>query len=163
GWGVYLLGASSQSNAAARSRLQETYPDLKIVGWQDGYFEDSDAVVEHINASGASLLFAAMGSPKQEHWISRHRHAINANFCMGVGGSFDIASGGLKRSPKVFRVTGTEFLFRLVMEPRKRWRIQKVLFSYFLRVMRVKLSGFSTPAGNQGIETEQCDGRSQSM
>jgi len=139
GWGVYLLGASTQSNAAARSELQKMYPDLRIVGWQDGYFEDSRKVIEQINSSKADLLFVAMGSPKQEQWICRHRHAIEANFCMGVGGSFDIASGRLRRAPKVFRIAGMEFLFRLIREPLKRWPIQKVLFSYFLRVIGKKM------------------------
>jgi N-acetylglucosaminyldiphosphoundecaprenol N-acetyl-beta-D-mannosaminyltransferase len=138
-WGVYLLGASAESNAAARSGLKSKYPDLKIVGWQDGYFEDSGAVIEQINRSKAKLLFVAMGSPKQEYWIRQHRHLIDASFCMGVGGSFDIASGQLARAPKVFRMTGTEFLYRLLREPRKRWRIQKVLFPYFLRIIEKKL------------------------
>lgn len=151
-WGVYLLGASAQSNAAARSELQKIYPGLRIVGGRDGYFEDSRMVIEQINSSGADLLFVAMGSPKQEHWIWRHRQAINVNFCMGVGGSFDIASGSLRRSPKIFRMTGTEFLFRLMMEPRKRWRIQKVLFSYFFWVIHKKLFGFAIPAEAQKTE-----------
>ena len=145
-WGVYLLGASAQSNAAARSDLQKMYPDLSIVGWQDGYFEDSNAVIEQINSSRADLLFVAMGSPKQEEWIWHHRQAIDANFCMGVGGSFDIASGSLRRAPKVFRMTGTEFLFRFIMEPRKRWSNQKILVSYLLRVVKKKLFGFTIPA-----------------
>ena len=138
-WGVYLLGASAKSNAGARSELQKMYPGLRIVGWQDGYFEDSRTVIEQINHSRADLLFVAMGSPKQEQWICRHRHAIDAKFCMGVGGSFDIASGGLRRAPKVFRIAGTEFLFRLIAEPLKRWPIQKVLFPYFLRVIGKKM------------------------
>jgi N-acetylglucosaminyldiphosphoundecaprenol N-acetyl-beta-D-mannosaminyltransferase len=142
-WGVYLLGASAQSNATARSELQKMYPDLRIVGWQDGYFEDSRTVIEQINSSGADLLFVAMGSPKQEQWICRHRQAIDANFCMGVGGSFDIASGRLRRAPKVFRMAGTEFLFRLIKEPFKRWPIQKVLFPYFLRVIGRKMVDFT--------------------
>jgi N-acetylglucosaminyldiphosphoundecaprenol N-acetyl-beta-D-mannosaminyltransferase len=146
-WRVYLLGGSAQSNATARSELQKMYPNLKIVGWQDGYFEDSSTVIEQINSSRADLLFVAMGSPKQEYWIWQHRQAINAHFCMGVGGSFDIASGHLTRAPKVFRMTGTEFLFRLIMEPRKRWSSQKVLFSYFFRVVGRKLFGFAVPAG----------------
>jgi len=138
-WGVYLLGASAQSNAAARLELQKMFPDLRIVGWQDGYFEDSRTVIEQINSSGADLLFVAMGSPKQEEWIWHHWQAINANFCMGVGGSLDIASGRLRRAPKVFRMTGTEFLFRLIREPLKRWPIQKALFPYFLRVVGKKM------------------------
>ena len=142
GWGVYLLGASAESNDAARLELKKMYPDLNIVGWQDGYFKNSHAVVRQINRSRAKLLFVAMGSPMQEYWISRHRQAINANFCMGVGGSFDIASGRLTRAPKISRVTGTEFLYRLIREPRKRWRIQKVLIPYFMRVVEKKLVDF---------------------
>jgi len=142
-WGVYLLGASAESNAAARSKLRGMYPGLRIVGWQDGYFEDSCKVVEQINSSGADLLFVAMGSPKQEYWISRHREVINASFCMGVGGSFDIAAGNLKRAPRVFRLTGTEFLFRLMLEPRKRWSNQKVLLSYLFQAIRRRVFGLT--------------------
>jgi len=138
GWGVYLLGASVQSNTAARAELQKRYPDLKIVGWHDGYFEDSNTIVEQINSSGANLLFVAMGSPKQENWIQNNWQTINANICMGVGGSFDIASGSLRRAPKIFRMTGTEFLYRLISEPLKRWPIQKVLLPYFFQVIGKK-------------------------
>jgi len=137
-WGVYLLGASAESNATARSELQKKYPGLRIVGWHDGYFEDSQKVIEQINSSKANLLFVAMGSPKQENWIRSNWQAINANICMGVGGSFDIASGSLRRAPTIFRMTGTEFLYRLICEPRKRWRIQKVLIPYFLQVIGKK-------------------------
>lgn len=140
-WGVYLLGASPQSNAAARAQLQKMYPGLRIVGWQDGYFKDSAAVVEQINASKADLLFVAMGSPKQEYWIWQHRHQINASFCMGVGGSLDIASGNIRRAPKVFRMTGTEFLFRFVLEPRKRLSHQKILLYFLLRTIGRRCRG----------------------
>ena len=138
-WGVFFLGASAKSNAIARARLQKIYPKLRIVGCQDGYFKDSHTIIEKINASGANLLFVAMGSPKQEYWILDNRQAIDAKFCMGVGGSFDIASGNIERAPKILRATGTEFLFRLAKEPRKRWKIQKVLFPYFLRVIGKKM------------------------
>jgi len=140
-WSVYLLGASAQSNGAARAELQKMYPQLRIVGWQNGYFKDSNNVIEQINASRADLLLVAMGSPKQEYWIWRHRQAIDAAFCMGVGGSFDIASGSVKRAPKIFRMTGTEFLFRLASEPRKRLSNWKVLFYFLLRVVGRRLSG----------------------
>jgi N-acetylglucosaminyldiphosphoundecaprenol N-acetyl-beta-D-mannosaminyltransferase len=146
-WGVYLLGASPQSNAAARARLQEKYPGLRIVGWQDGYFQDSRSVIEHINASGADLLFVALGSPKQEYWIWQHRSEIQARFCMGVGGSLDIAAGRVKRAPRVFRMTGTEFLFRLAMEPRKRLSHQTILIHFFLQVIGRRLSGADESLG----------------
>jgi N-acetylglucosaminyldiphosphoundecaprenol N-acetyl-beta-D-mannosaminyltransferase len=146
-WGVYLLGASPESNAAAREAIQKMHPDLKVVGWQDGYFKDSQAVVEKINRSGADLLFVAMGSPKQEYWIARHRQAIHACFCMGVGGSFDVAAGNVKRAPRIFRMTGTEFLFRFIMEPRKRLSSQGILLSFLTQVIGRKLFGDSTSLG----------------
>ena len=142
-WSIYLLGASSQSNIAAQEKILSMYPNLRIAGWQDGYFKNSYNVTKKINASGANLLFVALGSPKQEYWISRHWHAINTNLCMGVGGSFDIASGSLKRAPRIFRATGTEFLYRLAKEPFKRWPIQKVLFPYFCQIMGKKAVDFT--------------------
>jgi N-acetylglucosaminyldiphosphoundecaprenol N-acetyl-beta-D-mannosaminyltransferase len=145
GYGVFLLGASAPANAAAREALQRTYPDLRIAGWHDGYFQDSQTVVAEINASGADLVFVAMGSPKQEQWIGQHRQSINACFCMGVGGSFDIASGHLRRAPRIFRLTGTEFLFRFVLEPRKRLAHQKILLWFLLRVLGRRLSGARIP------------------
>ena len=144
-WGVYLLGASAQSNASARAKMQKMYPDLRIVGCQDGYFKDSSHVVKQINASRADLLFVAMGSPKQEYWIWRHRQAIDAAFCMGVGGSFDVAAGNLKRAPKIFQKTGTEFLFQLITEPRKRWPKQKRFLYFLLQVICKRLSGDGAP------------------
>jgi N-acetylglucosaminyldiphosphoundecaprenol N-acetyl-beta-D-mannosaminyltransferase len=148
GYGVFLLGASAQANAAARSALQKTYPDLRIVGWHDGYFQDSQEVVAEINASDADLLFVAMGSPRQEQWIGRHRQSINASFCMGVGGSFDIASGHLKRAPRIFRMTGTEFLFRFALEPRKRLvNHSKILLCFLLRILGRKLFGAKESVG----------------
>lgn len=141
-WNIYMLGASAESNAAARKKIQSIYPNIKITGWHDGYFKESDNIVEKINASKANLLFVAMGSPKQEFWISSHWRDINVNFCMGVGGSFDIAAGALKRAPKIFRITGTEFLYRLVREPLKRWSIQKVLFPYAFQIIEKKTEDF---------------------
>ena len=140
-WGIYLLGASPESNAAARMRLQERYPDLRIVGWQDGYFEDPNKVIEDINTSKADLLFVAMGSPKQEYWISSHRKDINATFCMGVGGSFDVAAGKIRRAPRLFRATGTEFLFRFIVEPRKRLASQVILAQFLFRIIERKVAG----------------------
>ena len=139
-WRVYLLGASSDSNANARLKLEETYPGLEIVG-QDGYFKDSLKVVEQINASKANVLFVAMGSPVQEQWISKHRDAINASFYMGVGGSFDVAAGNVRRAPKIFRMTGTEFMFRIAMEPKKRFMHNWILLSFLLRVISIRLYG----------------------
>jgi N-acetylglucosaminyldiphosphoundecaprenol N-acetyl-beta-D-mannosaminyltransferase len=119
GWKVFVLGASPEVNEAACRELLKTFPALTIAGRRDGYFENSLEVVERINASGADLLFVAMGSPRQEFWISEHRLRLKTTFCMGVGGSLDVVGGLVKRAPAVFRRTGTEWLYRLLADPRR--------------------------------------------
>ncbi|NLX05297.1 MAG: WecB/TagA/CpsF family glycosyltransferase [Phycisphaerae bacterium] len=140
GWRVFLLGASPDSNRSAYEKLLEKHPTIQIAGRRDGYFENSDEVVEEINAARPDLLFVAMGSPKQEYWIHRHRGQLEVPFCMGVGGTFDVLSGKVKRAPRFFRKTGTEFLYRLIQEP-KRWRRQVLLPLFALRVFRARLLG----------------------
>lgn len=136
-WPVFLLGAHPDVNEAASKKLQEDYPQLKIVGRQDGYFSDSDEVVAAINDSRAQLVFVAMGSPTQEAWITANRENIFAPFCMGVGGTFDVVSGNVKWAPKIFRKTGTEWLYRLLKEP-TRWRRQLALPRFLWLLFRYK-------------------------
>jgi len=137
-WKVYLLGASPESNQGAYRALSDKHPNLNIVGRQDGYFRDNRRVVEKINAAEPQLLFVAMGSPRQEFWIAEHRRHLNVPFCMGVGGAFDVLSGKAARAPAIFRRTGTEFLFRLVKEP-KRFKRQVVLPLFMLNVLAGRL------------------------
>ena len=142
---VYFLGASEDTITKMVERVKSQYPEIEIAGFHHGYLNTAEIrenVLENIRQAKPDVIFVAMGSPKQEYWIARHRQAINASICLGVGGSFDIASGGLKRAPKVFQATGTEFLYRLMAEPRKRWANQKVLISYFIAVIGKKLVDF---------------------
>jgi exopolysaccharide biosynthesis WecB/TagA/CpsF family protein len=144
GWGVYLLGAAPEANEQAATKLVEKYPGLRIVGRQDGYFQDSAAVVRQINASGADLVFVAMGSPKQELWIAQHSAELTAPFCMGVGGSFDVAGGLARRAPQICQKTGTEFLFQLATrpgwKPAVKWNRTLARLRFLLIVIRVALS-----------------------
>jgi N-acetylglucosaminyldiphosphoundecaprenol N-acetyl-beta-D-mannosaminyltransferase len=139
GWKVFLLGASPQSNAAASRVLVNTYPTLKIVGRQDGYFKNSLAVVDQINQSGADLLFVAMGTPRQELWISEQMPHLRASFCLGVGGSLDVVGRPGKRAPALFRKTGTEWFFRLLVQPSRLQR-QLVLPLFMLEILRVLIA-----------------------
>lgn len=138
-WNIFLLGASQESNELACRNLLERYPGLRIVGRLNGYFEDSAAVVNEINLARPEILFVAMGSPRQEAWIIEHRDALAVPFCMGVGGAFDVVSGKAMWAPGLFRRTGTEFLYRLLKEP-KRWRRQLALPLFAAEVFKEKLS-----------------------
>lgn len=145
GWKVFLLGASPESNETASRRLVEQHPGLRIVGRQDGYFGEVGPVIEQINASGADMLFVAMGSPRQEFWITEHRAALDVPFFMGVGGTLDVISGAARRAPAICRRTGTEFLYRLLSDPR-RVRRQWVLPAFAAGVIREALRRGARPA-----------------
>ncbi len=138
---VFLFGATPESNAGACKSLRRMYPQLRIVGSQHGYHDNDADVVDAVNASGADMLFVAMGSPRQETWIAAHRDSLNVPYCMGVGGSFDVLSGCAKRAPKVFCATGTEFLYRFAKEP-KRWKRELCVLAFCGRVCRAKMSGW---------------------
>ena len=132
GMKIFLLGASGASNEGAFRKLIEKHPSLQIVGRQDGYFKDSEAVVQNINESGAELLFVAMGSPRQEFWIAEHRETITAPFCMGVGGTFDVIAGVTKRAPRWMQSAGMEWFYRFLQEPSRMWRRYLVGNSIFI-------------------------------
>lgn len=138
GWRVFLLGAEPEVNRIATQQLKGDFPSLQIVGGQDGYFKDTEKVVQAINDSGAQLLFVAMGSPRQEQWITDNRKDIDAPFCMGIGGTFDVVAGKVEWAPAFFQKTGTEWLYRLVREP-KRWRRQLALPKFIWLLCRYKL------------------------
>lgn len=131
---VFLLGATPRSSELAYCRLQHRYPNLALVGRRDGYFDKDEPVIEQINAAHPDLLFVAMGSPKQEIWIAKHRDALAVPFCMGIGGTLDVVSGQAQWAPRFVRRTGTEFLYRLIMEPR-RWRRYGIVPEFACRVL----------------------------
>ncbi len=152
---IFLLGAKPQSNEKAREVLREKHPSLRTAGWHHGYFEDAATMVAQINDSGADMLFAALGSPHQEKWLSEHLEAIQVPFCMGVGGSFDVLSGEVKRAPEFFQRTGTEFLYRLIREP-WRWHRQSVLLAFGARVLIEAFAtrGFRVLAGHPSCDED---------
>jgi len=118
---VFLLGAAPGVADAAAEKLRERFPGLDIVGVQHGYFkpEETESVISMIRAAEPDLLFVAFGIPMQEKWIRRHMEALGAPVCMGVGGSFDVISGKVKRAPKWMQRYGLEWVYRLASNPRK--------------------------------------------
>ena len=135
GMKIFVLGASGEINEAACRSLVEAHPGLRIVGRQHGYFMDSARVVNDINESGADLLFVAMGSPRQEFWISENLPKLSVKFCMGIGGSLDVVSGTTARAPALFRRMGAEWVYRLLTQP-SRLRRQAVLPVFAVDVLR---------------------------
>jgi len=133
---LYLLGGGGDTAARAAEALRRVHPGVHIAGARDGYFRDdeSDAVAGAVRASGANVLLAGLGSPKQELWLAQHLAATGCGVGIGVGGSFDVYAGNVARAPAVFRRTGLEWAYRLLKEPR-RWRRQLALPRFALAAL----------------------------
>lgn len=134
---IFLYGAKPGVAEAAAAKLIETYPDLKVVGTQDGYEKDTSKVINKINEAKPDILFVAMGSPKQELWIEEHRENLHPILYQGVGGSFDVLAGNIKRAPAAFQKAGAEWLYRLLLEP-SRIKRQMNLPKFLFEIIRSK-------------------------
>lgn len=132
---VYFYGAKEEVVTKAISNIQDKFPSIKVAGYTNGYEKDEAALVKRIKESGAEILFVALGSPKQELWIKRNMGELsNVLVFQGVGGSFDVFSGTVKRAPALFRKLGIEWLYRLLSDP-KRIKRQMNLPKFLIRVL----------------------------
>ncbi len=124
GLSVYFFGAQERSVRGVVKYFTERFPDLRVAGHRNGYFDESEEpeIAQQIKRSKADLLFVALGSPRQEDWISRHLKSTGARFALGVGGSFDHLSGVQRRAPAWMQRAGLEWLHRFAREPRRLWR-----------------------------------------
>ena len=118
---VYLVGATPEVLARTVAEVRRRHPRLRIAGARDGYFADDEAaaVAAGVRASGADLLFLGMTSPKKEIFCARYGAATAAKVTHGVGGSFDILAGVVRRAPRFWQVVGLEWLYRVLQEPRR--------------------------------------------
>lgn len=121
GYRVFLLGAAPGVAEAAAAKLQQRWPGLVLAGTHHGFFqpEESASVIQKIRESKPDVLFVAMGIPLQEKWIYQHLEELRVPVAMGVGGTFDVLSGKVKRAPKWMQHHGLEWFYRLANSPRK--------------------------------------------
>jgi N-acetylglucosaminyldiphosphoundecaprenol N-acetyl-beta-D-mannosaminyltransferase len=127
GYGIFLYGARPEIVSQAKDKLEQLYPGIRIAGILDGYVQDETRVIQAINESDADIVFVALGSPKQEYWIERNMAKTGAVIFQGVGGSFDVLSGSLKRAPALFQKLGLEWFYRLLQEPGRIFRQFRLL------------------------------------
>ncbi|MGB8518771.1 MAG: WecB/TagA/CpsF family glycosyltransferase [Candidatus Tumulicola sp.] len=137
---AFFLGGAEGVAADAAAILEVRYPGLVVAGTRNGYFSDAESaeVVSAIRESGAKLLFAGMGSPRQEFWLAEHLRDTGCGAGIGVGGSLDVLAGRVVRAPRLMRRYGLEWLYRLGKEPH-RWRRQLALPAFVWLAM---LEGF---------------------
>lgn len=130
---VFLLGAEQTVVKKTVERIESLYPGLVVAGFNDGYFwDDEEEVVNKVRASGAKLLFVAITSPKKENFINKWKDQLGVNFVMGVGGTFDVVAGKVKRAPVWMQEWGLEWLYRVMQEPRRMWKRYLFTNSQFL-------------------------------
>ena len=118
---VYFLGAAPEVNADVRRVGSEPPYACSVLGGHDGFFgvEEWREIVADLTRLRPQFIFVAMGFPKQEEVIQALSSALDFGVAIGVGGSFDVLSGRVKRSPRLFRWLGLEWLWRGVCEPRR--------------------------------------------
>ncbi len=132
GYRIFLYGARPEIVKKTKKILEQKYNKICIAGYENGYCSDNSALVTKINDSQADIVFVALGSPKQEYWIAQNKDSLCAKIYQGVGGSFDVVSGSLKRAPTWMQKCGLEWFFRLLQQPRRIFRQLKMFKFLFL-------------------------------
>ncbi len=133
-YSVYFLGARKEVVHKVVKYAKERYAGLYVAGFRDGYFDEKNGeiVAEEIRRSQADILFVAMTSPKKENFLSKWREHMDIPVCHGVGGSFDVVAGVVKRAPLWMQSFGLEWFFRVLQEPRRMWKRYLVTNSIFV-------------------------------
>ncbi|OXM15081.1 WecB/TagA/CpsF family glycosyltransferase [Paenibacillus herberti] len=139
GWSAYLLGTSQEVIDEAAAKLQAQYPGTRIAGTHHGFFGEKEdpEVIARIRAARPHMLFVARSATTQEPWITRYKQELGVPLIMGVGGSFDIIAGRLKRAPIFMQKLRLEWFYRLLQQP-SRFRRMLVLPQFALKVIRDK-------------------------
>lgn len=125
GFRIFLLGATEEVSSRVSEVFSSDYPGAIICGRRHGYFTEAEErdIADSIKSSEADVLFVAMTSPRKERFMAKWRDHIDVPVVHGVGGSFDVVAGKVKRAPVAWQRMGMEWLYRLLQEPfRLGWR-----------------------------------------
>jgi N-acetylglucosaminyldiphosphoundecaprenol N-acetyl-beta-D-mannosaminyltransferase len=148
-YSLYILGGEGDTPVAAKFALEKKFPDLMISGIKGGFPKDSvpdEVLVEAVNKAKPDVLFVALGHPHQEKWIFRNLDKMpSVKLAVGVGGALDFLSGKLQRAPKFMRKINSEWLFRLIQEPRRWQRIKTATYEFAKLVYREKIFRSENP------------------
>lgn len=138
---VYCLGAEPAVLDETVRAIARQYPGAHIAGRHHGYFDVAGeaAVAEDIRRSQADVLFVAMTSPKKERFLGTWGPTLGVPVCHGVGGSFDVIAGKVRRAPAAWQRLGLEWLYRVVQEPGRLWKRYFVTNSVFIGLVALEL------------------------
>jgi len=149
----FIMGGAPGVAELAGLQLAREHPGLQIVGSYSGYFAEAETphVLDLIRQARPDLLFVGLGTPRQELWLTRHRAQIEAPLCWAVGALFDYVTGMERRVPPLMNQLGLEWLYRLWVDPRGKWRRYVLGNPLFVgRVTAQKLGIGKQPAAGKG-------------
>lgn len=135
---IFFFGAKEEVVRKVVDETAAKYSQDIIAGYRNGYFkkEEEKAIAGEISKSGAHILFVAISSPVKENFLYENKELLKSvNFIMGVGGSFDVAAGKVKRAPLWMQKYGLEWFFRFLQEPRRMWKRYLVGNSRFIALV----------------------------
>ncbi|NJL87113.1 MAG: WecB/TagA/CpsF family glycosyltransferase [Leptolyngbyaceae cyanobacterium SM1_1_3] len=148
---VYFYGSRPEVLEALIQNLQARFPRLPVVGSQPSYFrqvstQEMSAIAATIQASGAKIVFAGLGCPRQEVWAYEYRDRLSMPI-LAIGAAFDFHAGRLSQAPGWMQKRGLEWLFRLSQEPGRLWQRYLLLNPLYLWLLLLQLLGLrpSTP------------------
>ncbi len=125
---LFFLGGKPGTALTAQETLKSRYPGCQIVGTYCPPFgtlddpQELNNIRDMISAVKPDILLVGFGSPKQEKWIAHYKDLLDVPVSIGVGGSFDMAAGVVKRAPTWMQSVGLEWVFRFLQEPKRLWR-----------------------------------------
>ena len=122
---IFFFGSAPGVADKAKKKAEQLYPGIEIVGTRNGFFTAADepAIIEEIKAAHPDILLAALGVPKQEKWLAKHLGELGVPVAIGVGGTFDVMAGVMKRAPRWMQRAKLEWLFRGMMQPKRAGRL----------------------------------------
>ncbi|VBB07919.1 glycosyl transferase wecb/taga/cpsf [Lucifera butyrica] len=125
GYKVYLFGGAPGIVDRAKAMAEKQYPGLQIVGRRNGFFtpEEDELIINHIKASQPEILLVGLGVPKQEKWLAKNLARLGVPVVIGVGGTFDVMAGAVKRAPLWMQQANMEWLYRLLSQPQRAIRM----------------------------------------
>ncbi len=122
---VFFFGSAPGVAEKAKQKAEELYPGISVVGVRNGYFssEEEPKIIQEIREAHPDLLLVALGVPKQEKWLKKHKDALDVPVSIGVGGTLDVMAGTMRRAPVWMQKAKLEWLFRALLQPKRAGRL----------------------------------------
>lgn len=132
-WSFYFLGSVEEVSKKMVQYVEENFSNVKILGRHNGYFdkEEESNIINEIQTLRPDILIVALGSPLADKFIHKHKEKITAKVTFGVGGSMDVITGKVKRTPTIWKRLNLEWLHRRMIMPSRKERQKKLkIFAY---------------------------------